>query len=174
MAKKTQRATIAISTLANYGLFGILHKKVDAYTRAAVALSAGLGMCASQTLAVRHIGIGMGIAGLLQIADVVKGGRLTKNEATTSVFVLHENKEIIELNPGEIPAYNIDGFAYKGLNGVFKLSDGVYAGINTHNQIKVYGVAALVNKVTGAGLKTKEWVLAQPDKRWIKLYALSV
>lgn len=80
----------------------------------------------------------------------------------------------MELKSDKIPDYGIDGFTYRGLNGVFKLSDGVYAGVDSNNEINVFGVGYLVNRLRNPGLKSKLWADAQIDKRWSKLYEKSL
>lgn len=174
MAKKHKRTSITLSTIAGYSLLKLSQSKIDPYTRATIGITVGAGLFLSQNPIIRYMGIGVSIAGALQVSDVLKGGRLISNEAISHVYVLHETKGIIKLKPNENPDYNIDGFTYKGLNGVFKLSDGIYAKIISNNAIKVLGVGGLVNKITGAGFKTKRWALMQPDKRWHELYMCSV
>jgi len=172
--KKNQIALLSASAIGSYGLLKLPQSKIDPYTRATIGITVGAGMFLSQSPLVRYAGVGVVIAGALQILDVFKGGKLSSNEAMSDVYVLHETKGIVKLKSDEVPDYNIDGFTYKGLNGVFKLSDGVYAGINFNNEINIFGVGALVNKLRNAGLKSKSWVDAQTDKRWSNLYEMSL
>lgn len=172
--KKNQITTLSASTIVGYGLLKLPQSKIDPYTRATIGITVGIGMLLSQNPIVRLVGVGIGIAGFLQVIDIFKGGRLSSNEARSQIYVLHETKGVIELKSNEVPDYNIDGFTYKDLNGVFKLSDGVYAGINFNNEINVLGVGAIVNKLRKAGLKSKSWADSQTDKRWSNLYNLSV
>jgi len=172
--KKSQITTMAASCIGSYGLLKTTQSKIDPYTRATIGITIGVGLFLSPNPIVRFLGIGIVIGGALQITDVFKGGKLTSNEARSQVYVLHESKGIINLKDGEVPDYNIDGFAFKGMNGVYKLSDGVYAGINFNNDVNTFGVGALVNKLRNAGLKSKDWVNAQKDKRWSNLYNLSI
>lgn len=172
--KKNQIALLSASAIGGYGLLKLPQSKIDPYTRATIGIIIGAGMLISQNPVIRYMGIGVGIAGFMQVLDVFKGGRLSSNEARSKVYVLHETKGIVELQSDEVPDYNIDGFTYKGLNGVFKLSDGVYAGINFNNEINVFGVGAIVNKLRNAGLKSKSWVDVQTDKRWSNLYKMSL
>lgn len=175
MEKKKNKITLlSASAIGSYGLLKLPQSKIDPYTRFTFGVAIGSAMAFSQNPIVRYAGIGVVIAGALQVVDVLKGGKLSSNEARSQVYVLHEIKGIIELKPNEVPDYNIDGFTYKGLNGVFKLSDGVYAGVNFNNEINVFGVGSLVNKLRNAGLKSKEWADTQTDKRWSNLYNLSV
>jgi len=174
MKNKSQITTLSVSAIGSYGLLKLTQSKIDPYTRFTVGIITGSAMVFSQNPIVRFLGIGIVIGGALQIADVFKGGKLILNEAKSKVFVLHETKGVIELKSNEIPDYNIDGFAFKGMNGVFKLSDGVYAGINFNNDVNAFGVGALVNKLRNAGLKSKEWANAQTDKRWSNLYEMSI
>lgn len=172
--EKKKITTLSASAIGSYGLLKLTQSKIDPYTRATIGITVGAGLFLSPNPIVRYLGIGIVIGGALQIIDVFKGGKLVSNEAKSQVFVLHETKGIIKLEDGEVPDYNIDGFTFKGMNGVYKLSDGVYAGINFNNDVNAFGVSSLVNKLRNAGLKSKEWVDAQTDNRWSNLYNLSV
>ncbi|MBS1650442.1 MAG: hypothetical protein JSU07_00390 [Bacteroidetes bacterium] len=172
--RKNQIALLSASAIGSYTLLKLPKSKIDPYTRAAIGITIGAGMFLSKNPLVRYAGVGVVIAGALQILDVFKGGRLTSNKAKSQVYVLHETKGVIELKSNENPDYNIDGFTYKGLNGVFKLSEGVYAGISFNNKINVFGVGAIVNKLRTAGFKPKSWVDTQTNKRWCNLYESSV
>jgi len=172
---KNKESILGASAIGSYGLLKITQSKIDPYTRFSVGLVTGSFMAFSQNPIVRFIGIGIGIASFLQLIDVRKGGKLSFNNSGKPVFVLHEKEGVKELAPYEIPDYNIDGFTVKGLNGVFKLSDGVYGGVFTDNSIGCsFGVGALVNSVRNAGLKNKSWVDAQTDVRWSNLFERSV
>jgi hypothetical protein len=171
---KNKRTVIGASSIGSYGLLKITQSKIDPYTRATIGIAVGTGMFVSENPIVRYVGVGVAIAGVLQITDVFKGGRLSSNEAKSQVYVLHETKGIIELKENAVPDYSIDGFTFKGMNGVFKLSDGVYVGVDSNNEISVFGVGYLVNKLRNAGLKSKLWADAQIDKRWSKLYEKSL
>jgi len=171
---KNKSTTLSVSAIGSYGLLKLTQSKIDPYTRFTVGVLAGSVMAFSQNPLVRYTGVGIGIASFLQLIDVKNGGRLSSNEAKSQVFVLHETNGVIELKSDEVPDYNIDGFTYKGLNGVFKLSDGVYAGINFNNDINTFGIGSIVNKFRNAGFKPKSWVDAQTDKRWSNLYEVSI
>lgn len=172
--KKSKITSVSASVIGGYGLLKITQSKIDPYTRATIGIAVGTVMFVSQNPIVRYAGVGVAIAGVLQITDVFKGGRLSSNEAKSQVYVLHETKGIVELKDNEVPNYNIDGFTFKGMNGIFKLTDGVYAGINFNNEINVFGVGSIVNKLRNAGLKSKDWIDAQTDKRWSNLYNMSM
>jgi hypothetical protein len=172
--KKSKITSISASVIWGYGLLKITQSKIDPYTRATIGIAVGTVMFMSQNPIVRYAGVGVAIAGVLQITDVFKRGRLSYNEAKSQVYVLHETKGIVELKDNEVPNYNIDGFTFKGMNGIFKLTDGVYARINFNNEINVFGVGSIVNKLRNAGLKSKDWIDAQTDKRWSNLYNMSV
>lgn len=151
-----------------------LSHSLDPYTRAAMGITVGSLLFLSKNEFVRYAGIGFAIIGALQILDIFKGGRLISNKATKQIFVLHETKGVIELKANEIPNYNIDGITYKGLNGVYKLADGVYAKINSKNEINVTGLGKVVNKLHRSGFKNKLWIDKQTDNRWSKLYEKSI
>ena len=116
------------------------------------------------------------IAGALQLIDVAKGGRLIKNQCNLPVFIIGEKSGLSVLEYGQVPSGNIDGFSYKGLNGVFKLSDGIYAKINSNNSIQYTpGLGRIINQnLRSGGYKTKEWVNQQSDLRWKELYDRSI
>lgn len=171
---KNKTTILGAIAIGIYGLLKLTQSKIDPYTRFTVGVVCGSAMVFSQNPLIRFMGIGLGIASFLQILDVRKGGRLISNEAQSLVYVLHEDKGVVELKSDEVPNYGIDGFTFKGLNGVYKLSNGVYAGINFNNEINAFGVGALVNKMRNAGIKSEEWVDAQKDKRWSNLYEKSI
>lgn len=171
---KNKVSIIGASVIGSYGLLKITQSKIDPYTRFSIGLLSGSVMVFSPNPIVRFIGIGVGISSFLQLIDVRKGGKLSFNNSGKSVYVLHESEGVKELSPYEIPDYNIDGLTVKGLNGVFKLSDGVYGGVNFNNEINAFGVGSVVNKMRNAGFKSKVWVDAQTDSRWSNLYNLSV
>jgi hypothetical protein len=108
----------------------------------------------------------------LQLIDVAKGGRLIKNQCNLPVYIIGENGGVSVLEYGKVPSGNIDGFSFKGLNGVFKLSDCVYAKINTNNSIQYTpGLGRFINQsLRSGGYKSKQWVDRQTDLRWKELY----
>jgi hypothetical protein len=116
------------------------------------------------------------IAGALQLIDIAKGGRLIKNQCNLPVYIIGENGGVSDLEYGKVPSGNIDGFSFKGLNGVFKLSDGVYAKINTNNSIQYTpGLGRFINQsLRSGGHKSKQWVDQQTDPRWKELYTKSI
>lgn len=161
--------------MGSLGLLKLADGKIDPYTRFAAGVVIGATMTLSQNLFVRLAGIGIGISGFLQLSNIFKGGKLSFNNSGLPVFVLQESAGVIELIPYETPEFNADGFTVKGLNGVFKLSDGVYGGVNADNSVGCsWGMGSVVNSFRGAGLKSKAWVDAQKDKRWSNLYNASI
>ena len=168
---KNKLSILGASAIGSYGLLKIPQSKIDPYTRFSIGLVTSSIMVFSQNPIVRFIGIGIGVASFLQLIDVRKGGKLSFNNSGKPVFVLHETEGVKELAPYEIPDYNIDGLTVKGLNGVFKLSDGVYGGIFQDNSIGTsFGVGSLVNSFRDAGFKSPAWANKQTDRRWVKLY----
>ena len=116
------------------------------------------------------------IAGALQLTHIAKGGRLIKNQCNLPVYIIGENGGVSVLEYGKVPPGNIDGFSFKGLNGVFKLSDGVYVKINRNNSIEYTpGLGRFINQsVRSGGYKSKLWVDQQTDLRWKELYNKSI
>jgi len=175
---KNKVSVIGASAIGGYGLLKVFQSKIDPYTRFSVGLLSGTAMAFSQNPMLRFTGIGVGIASFIQLIDVTKGGKLSFNKSINPVFVLHESKGVIELKPFEVPKFNIDGLTVKGLNGVFKLADGVYGGVNQDNSISTtIGIGSFVNESRNAGLKDKSWcesIANQGDNRWLNLYERSV
>jgi len=172
---KNKVSVLGASAIGSYGLLKITQSKIDPYTRFSIGLLSGSVMVFSQNPIIRFAGIGLIIGSALQIIDVKKGGKLSFNNSGKSVFVLHEFEGVKELAPYEIPDYNIDGLTVNGLNGVFKLSNGVYGGIFKDNSIGTsFGVGSLVNSFRDAGFKSPAWANKQTDRRWVKLYERSL
>ncbi len=162
----------AISAGTSYSMLKLTESSVDPYTRSAIGSILGFTLALSPNNNYRFIGIGTMIAGALQLIDVAKGGRLIKNQCNLQVYIIGENSGLSVLEYGQVPSGNIDGFSFKGLNGVFKLSDGVYANINSNNSIQYTpGLGRFINQnVRNGGYKTKHWVDQQTDLRWKELY----
>jgi hypothetical protein len=171
--KNNQVVPMALGLIGSYGLLYNKKTEVDPYTRAAIGMMLGAGLFISNHPLVRYLGIGMAIGGALQITDVLKGGRIISNNSTMPVYILHESNGIIELALNQVPDYHIDGFTFKGLNGIYKISDGVFAKLNANNQILIPGLGGYVNQIRRGGYKTKEWIHLQTDPRWKELYRLS-
>jgi hypothetical protein len=178
-----QNKYISLSSgiIGSYGLLQTQHNKIDPYTRSLIGITIGASMFISQNSLFRFLGVGIVIGSALQILDIDKGGKLSFNKSNTSVYVLPEQRiggNIKEYNNNEIPKFNIDGFTIKGLNGVFKLSDGIYAGLYSDNTIGYsFGIGGIVNKIRNAGIKDKSWCeiqIVKGDERWIKLYEKSI
>ena len=166
----------AISAGTSYSMLKLNESSVDPYTRSAIGSILGFILALSPTNYHRFIGIGTMIAGALQLIDIAKGGRLIKNQCNLPVYTIGENGGVSVLEYGKVPSGNIDGFSFKGLNGVFKLSDGVYAKINTNNSIQYTpGLGRFINQsVRSGGYKSKLWVDQQTDLRWKELYSKSI
>ena len=175
MKEKLNPKKVTLNAALAYGVLKLPQQKIDPYTRTLIGLVAGYGMLLSDNHNVRNVGMGVMIAGALQFYDHIKGGKLSFNNGSTTVYVLDEQNGISVLAPGEIPKNYIDGFAFKGLNGIFKLVDGVYAGIDSNNKIKYsFGVGKYVNQLKNAGFKTLQWIENQPDLRWHELYKKTI
>jgi hypothetical protein len=171
-----KKSITLISTGSSYAVLKTMDSKIDPYTRSAVGAISGFALALSSNNTMRYIGVGTMIAGALQLIDVPQGGRLVKNLSSFPVFVLDEKYGITKLEPGEIPSNTIDGFTFKGLNGVFKVTDGVYVQINSNGSISYTpGLGKLVNQnIRSGGLKSKDWVANQQDKRWQELFNNSI
>ena len=154
-------------------------KFLDPYTRFTVGLAVGSAIVfkhGDENPEALFLGIGILIGSVLQLIDVAKGGRLIKNQGNSPVYTIGENGGLSVLEYGQVPSGNIDGFSFKGLNGVFKLSDGVYANINSNNSIQYTpGLGRFINQnLRSGGYKTKQWVDQQADLRWKELYDRSL
>lgn len=171
-----KKSITLVSTGSSYALLKTIDAQFDPYTRSAIGALSGFAMALSTNNTVRYMGVGTMIAGALQLIDVPKGGRLVKNLSLFPVYILDEKYGITKLEPGEIPSNTIDGFTFKGLNGVFKVSDGVYVLINPNGSISYTpGLGKIVNQnIRSGGLKSKDWVAIQQDKRWQELFNNSI
>jgi len=165
-----------MSAGTSYLMLRFANSSVDPYTRSAIGTVVGFALALSSENNHRFIGIGAMIAGALQIIDVTKGGRLVKNQCNLPVYVIGENSGISVLEFGQVPSYTIDGFSVKGLHGVFKFSDGIYAKINLNNKVQYTpGLGKFINQnVRSGGYKTKQWVDQQTDLRWKELFDKSI
>jgi hypothetical protein len=129
----------AISAGTSYSMLKLTESSLDPYTRFAIGLAVGSGIVfkrGDENPVALSLGIGIIIGSALQLIDVAKGGQLIKNQCNLPVYIIGENGGVSVLEYGKVPSGNINGFSFKGLNGVFKLSDGVYAKINTNNSIQ--------------------------------------
>lgn len=176
MNNKTIKKDLAATS---YSMIKLTESSFDSYTRCIFGLALGFAIviiCGDENSLALFLGIGVMIGSILQLTDVAKGGRLTKNQCNLPVYIIGENIGLSVLEYGEVPAGNVDGFSFKGLNGVFKLSDGVYANINSNNSIQYNpGLGRFINQsVRSGGYKTKQWVDQQTDLRWKELYYRSI
>jgi hypothetical protein len=165
----------AISAGSSYSMLKLIESSLDPYTRFAFGLAVGSGIVfkrGDENPVALSLGIGIIIGSALQLIDIAKGGRLIKNQCNLPVYIIGENVGVSVLEYGKVPSGNIDGFSFKGLNGVFKLSDCVYAKINTNNSIQYTpGLGRFINQsLRSGGYKSKQWVDRQTDLRWKELY----
>ena len=131
----------------SYAGIKTLENKIDPYTRMSLGLLVTFGLSLSESQTTRNIGIGFGIASLLQLLDIKKGGRITQNDSKIKFYILDENLGVSELEPGQTPKNSIDGLTFKGLNGVFKVSDGVYIELGKDNSVNYsFGFGKLINQ----------------------------
>jgi hypothetical protein len=110
------------------------------------------------------------------IKDIKKGGKITRNDSNIQFYILDENQGVTALNHGQTQNNSIDGLTFKGLNGVFKVSDGVYVELGKDNSINYsFGFGKLINQnLRSGGYKSKQWVDQQTDLRWKELYSKSI
>jgi hypothetical protein len=173
---KKNQLTITTSSFVSYAGIKTLENKIDPFTRMSLGLLATVGLSLSENQTTRNIGLGLGIASLLQLLDIKKGGKITRNDSNIQFYILDENQGVTILEPGQTPSNSIDGLTFKGLNGVFKVSDGVYVELGTDNIINYsFGFGKLINQnLRSGGYKSKQWVDQQTDLRWKKLYSKSI
>ena len=169
-----------MSAGTSYSMLRFANSSVDPYTRSAIGTVLGFALALCSENNHRFIGKGTMIAGALQIIDVTKRGRLVKNQCNLLVYVIGENSGISVIEFGQVPSDTIDGFSFKGLHGVFKFSDGIYAKINLNlnlnNEVQYTpGLGKFINQnVRSGGYKTKQWVDQQSDLRWKELFGKSI
>jgi hypothetical protein len=173
--KNNNLITTASGALSFTGLKS-LDPFIDPYTRVSIGIITALGLSITNYQLSRSIGVGIGIASFLQLLDIKKGGRIIRNDSTSKFFVLGETSVVTELMPGQIPNNSIDGLTIKGLNGVFKVSDGIYIELERDNSINYsIGFGKLINQsLRGGGFKSKQWVDVQTDLIWKELYNKSI
>lgn len=170
------RRTTILSAIASYAAPQVKAKQIDPYTRMSIGLLVALCLSLSENQSFRSIGIGIGIAAVLQLLEINKGGRITRNHSTIKFYILDEHLGVTELQPGQIPKHSVDGLTCKGLNGIFKVSDGVYLELEKDNRINYsFGFGKLINQSLRSGAyKSKQWVDQQTDLRWKALYLKSI
>ena len=173
---KKNQLTITTSSIVSYAGIKTIENKIDPFTRMSLGLLATVGLSLSENHTTRNIGLGLGIASLLQLLDIKKGGKITRNDSNIQFYVLDENQGVTILEPGQTPSNSIDGLTFKGLNGVFKVSDGVYVELGNDNSINYsFGFGKLINQnLRSGGYKSKQWVDQQTDLRWKELYRKSI
>jgi hypothetical protein len=173
---KKNQLTITTSSIVSYAGIKTIENKIDPFTRMSLGLLATVGLSLSENQTTRNIGLGLGIASLLQLLDIKKGGKITRNDSNIQFYVLDENQGVTILEPGQTPSNSIDGLTFKGLNGVFKVSDGVYVELGNDNSIDYsFGFGKLINQnLRSGGYKSKQWVDQQTDLRWKELYRKSI
>ena len=177
--KMKNKTITSISSGTYYSVLKLAALSVDPYTRSAAGLALGFALVlkyGDENYAALYIGIGVLLGSILQLAEVAKGGRLIRNQSSVPVYIFGEKGNLSVLESGQVPSGDIIGFTCKGLNGVFKLSDGVYAKINANNAIQyARGLGRLINQsIRSGGFKTKQWVDQQSDLRWKELYDRSI
>ncbi len=173
---KNKNLITTVSGLISFKGLKSLEHSIDPYTRMSLGLIAALGLSISNNQINKSIGVGIGIASFLQLLEFKKGGRIIRNLSNSKIFVLDENCGVKEILPGQIPSNSIDGLTIKGMNGVFKVSDGIYIELEKDNRI-IYsiGVGKLLNQsLRFGGFKSKQWVDQQTDLRWKELYSKSI
>jgi hypothetical protein len=173
---KKNQLTITTSSIVSYAGIKTIENRIDPFTRMSLGLLATVGLSLSENQTTRNIGLGLGIASLLQLLDIKKGGKITRNDSNIQFYVLDENQGVTILEPGQTPSNSIDGLTFKGLNGVFKVSDGVYVELGNDNGIDYsFGFGKLINQnLRSGGYKSKQWVDQQTDLRWKELYRKSI
>ena len=173
---KKNRLTITSSSIVSYAGIKTLENKIDPFTRMSLGLLATIGLSLSENQTTRNIGLGLGIASVLQLIDIKKGGRIMRNDSNIQCYILDENQGVTVLEPGRTPNNSIDGLTFKGLNGVFKVSDGVYIELGKDNSVNYsFGFGKLINQnLRNGGYKSKQWIDQQTDLRWKQLYSKSI
>lgn len=173
--KKDQLAITTFS-IVSYAGIKTLEKKIDPFTRMSLGLLATVVLSLSEDQTTRNIGLGLGLASLLQLADIKKGGKITRNDSNIQFYILDENQGVAILEPGQTSFNSIDGLTFKGLNGVFKVSEGVYVELGKDNRINYsFGFGKLINQnLRGGGYKSKQWIDQQTNLRWHELYNKSI
>ena len=177
MKIKTNKEAVTkgfLSAGSSFALLKALQNSADPYTRVAIGSIAGFGILVTASEEYKLLGIGVMAGSLIQAFEVLEGARLTRNEYAEPLYAIKEDKGILEIPAGQVPDYPIEGFTYKGLNGVYKLANGVHGHINQAGKIHVPGIGALVNRINNGGLHDKSWCEQTGDDRWMELFQRSV
>jgi hypothetical protein len=179
MKTKTNKTTDAflLSSIFTTAILKLPTNKIDPYSRATtglIAAAAAILFLPDKNKTMAYVGLGIFAGSGLQLSEILNGGKLTFNKSPGPVFVLSENLGVIQLAPNQVPNYNIDGIAIPGTGKVFKVCNGVYAGVNANSSIYTYGVGTIVNGIRKAGYMNKAWVQQQSDTRWKELYNASI
>jgi hypothetical protein len=178
MKTKTNKNTNAflISSIASYAILKIANNKIAPYTRTVCGVGIGVTslLFSGYDKSIAYISSGIIAGSGLQVIDAAQDGKLTYNKSPGPIFILSEHLGVMQLIPNQVPNYAIDGIAVPGTGKVFKVSNGVYAGINANGSIYTYGVGSIVNIIAKAGYMPKAWVQQQTDQRWQELYNSSL
>jgi hypothetical protein len=161
----------AASTGLAFGILKAFKNIADPYTRMALGGIIGFGALA---IGIREIGLGIWFGSGLQGTEMFQGGRITKNNLNETIFAINENEGLFEIPAKNLHDGTIEGFTYKGLNGVFKLSNGVHCSIFKDKRIFITGIGALVNKIRNSGFHDYKWCVKTGDGRWVELYKKSL
>ncbi|MEN9339273.1 MAG: hypothetical protein RIQ62_585 [Bacteroidota bacterium] len=78
----------------SYAGIKTLENKIDLYSRMSLGILATVGLSLSENQTNRNIGLGLGIASLLQLLDIKKGRKITRNDSKIQFYILNENQGV--------------------------------------------------------------------------------
>ena len=100
---KKSQLTVTSSSILSYAGIKTLENKIDPYTRMSWGILATVGLSLLENQTSRNIGLVLGIASLLQLLDIKKGGKITRNDSKIQFYILDENQGMTILEPGQTP-----------------------------------------------------------------------
>ncbi len=177
---KNKVSVFGTSAIGSYGLLKIPINSIDPYTRTAIMGLSGIGLLLHPDLTIKSVGIGLIIGSAVNGLETIffTGGKIVRNDFNETIYFIGENSGIDSVSPLKCPTVRIDGLTYKGLNGVFKVGNGIYVKVLSDGTItELVGLGKLANYFDNGGLKNKSWcekIASQGDSRWLNLYERSL
>lgn len=177
---KNKVSVLGTSAIGSYGLLKIPINSIDPYTRTAIMGLSGIGLLLHPDLTIKSVGVGLIIGSAVNGLETIffAGGKVVHNDFNKPIYFIGENEGIDLVSPFKCPTVRIDGLTYEGLNGVFKVGNGVYVKILSDGTItELLGLGKLANYFDNGGLKNKDWcksIANQGDDRWLNLFERSL
>ena len=181
-AKKRKNLLYAgISGVGSYFLYKLPGKTIDPYARLIMLMVPATGLFFHPDQEIKFIATGMMAGTAISSAEtlIFEGGKIVRNELDIPLYVIgNKTSGIHTVPPFHTPSFRIDGLSFQGLNGVFKVANGVYIKILPGGNIKETSFfAKIANCLDKGGLKNQQWcrnMSREGDPRWLELYQKSL